>query len=803
MRSVVEGAVRGSMNDSQATNGTNHRRGRWPAWWPWTVAVGLLGAVVLVAVSRSARQAGQDSRASNTPPPASGSVWAADGAGNQAATRPHREHFNVLLISIDTTRADHLACYGHPRIKTPNIDRLAAEGVLFSQCIASVPITLPSHSTMMTGTHPYVHGARDNGQFYLHADNQTLAERLKAAGYATAAELAAFVLNRQYGLNQGFDVYNDLYTTRQRQDDPSAAGPSERIAEDVSGGAISLLRRYATERFFLFVHFFDPHQPYQPPARFAQAYAHPYLGEIAYVDEQIGRLLAALKSLGLDERTLLILTSDHGEGLGQHGEDTHMMFVYDTTLLVPLIMRCPGQLPAGRRVAGQVQLIDIAPTVLDFLGLEPMTDAQGESLLPLITGSAGNPTRLAYAESLAPLINFGYSPLRAVRGGGWKYIHAPQPELYHLGADPGELRNQAPAEPERAARMRAQLYELIERAPTVVPAKAARRQASPEEIRRLQALGYVHGDGAAGTVAEMSERELLEVSADDPKDHAEEIRRLAQAGGLKETGDLEGAEKILRELVARSSQGARGSPLPHFKLGEVLANRGKNEEAVEHLRASLRIQPENADALTLLGVVLRRLGRIDEALEAFRQASQIKPVSPRTHRRYAEALHDAGNATEAMYHYRLAIEKDPSFRAAVRAEQGAQRLHGSAIALLQQREYAAAVDTLRAAFIVAPENLAVTSDLAWILGTCPDDAVRDGAEAVRLSEMVRDSAKQETPMLLDTLAAAYAEQGRFDDAVTAADRAIELARQSGADNLAKEIEKRRDLYVARRPYRGR
>lgn len=717
----------------------------------------------------------------------------------RVSAQPPEPGLNVLLISIDTLRADHLGCYGHPTIRTPNIDGLAAEGVLFATCVSPVPITLPSHSSMLTGTYPCVHGARDNGRFHLHPDNPTLTEQLKAAGYVTAAEVAAYVLNREFGLSQGFDIYHDIYTARQRQEDPSKAGATERYAADVCDSAISLLRELAGRRFFLFVHFFDPHQPYQPPAHLAEAYVHPYLGEIAYVDEQIGRLLAALESLRLDDETLVVLTSDHGEGLGQHNEATHTMFVYDSTLLVPLIMRCPGRLPAGRRVTAQVRLIDIAPTVLDLLGLEPLPGAQGRSVLPLVTGTA-EPPRWACAESLAPLLNLGYAPLRALRGDGWKYIHAPRPELYHVADDPGELRNLAAAEPQRLAQMRAQLYALVESASAVAGPATATRQLSPEEARRLRELGYLTGGAGAGTLAGMSERELLDVSGEDPKDHAEEIKLLAHAGALEAAGDLAGAEAVLRRLLASAAERGQECWAGHFTLGKVLIEQGKREEAVRHLQAAVRIRPDDGEALTLLGEALAALGRRAEALETLERASRCEPVSPRTHRSYAKTLRDAGRTHEAMHHYRLALEKDPGFRAAALAQGGVDRLHATAIAFLKQRDYATAAETLRAALVLAPQDLELANNLAWILATSSEQQVRDPAEAVRLAERVRDAAAKPDPNWLDTLAAAYAAAGRFDEAVATIDQAVELARRGGQQELATQFLARRELYVSKRPF---
>ena len=306
----------------------------------------------------------------------------------ERGARPARD-LNVLLISIDTLRADHLGCYGHPVIRTPNIDRIAAEGTLFEQCTTPAPITLPAHTSLMTGTYPFTHGVRDNARFHVHEDNVTLAEVLRDAGYVTGAQIAAYVLNREFGLDQGFDTYEDVETARRTRLAATDPAASERKAEVVCDGACGWLREHVGDRFFLFVHFFDPHSAYDPPGRFAAQYKNRYLGEIGYVDEQIGRLLGVLDELDLTRRTLLILTADHGEGLGEHGEDTHAHYVYDATLSVPLIFRCAGLVPAGRRVGAQVRLVDVAPTVPAMLGLPPLRDADGASLLPLLSGDRG------------------------------------------------------------------------------------------------------------------------------------------------------------------------------------------------------------------------------------------------------------------------------------------------------------------------------------------------------------------------------------------------------------------------------
>ncbi len=735
------------------------------ARWAWVLGIGLLGAAGLAA------------KLLFTP--------------DQSDPIPRGEGFNILLISMDTTRADHLGCYGHPGIKTPNIDRLAAEGTIFTQCTATAPLTLPSHASIMTGTDPYVHGVRENGSYHLHGDNETLAEALRAAGYATAAEVAAFVLNREFGLDQGFDVYHDTYGAPVRAGEQARKAYSERSAGEVCAGAMDWLRKNGQKRFFLFVHFFDPHEPYAPPSRFASQYRNPHLGEIAYVDEQIGRLMAELQSLGVDDKTLVILTADHGEGLGQHNESTHSVFVYDTTMAVPLIFRCPGRIPKGQAVHAQVRTIDIAPTVLAFLEMEPMADAQGRSLLPLMAEPSGNPGLWAYGESMFPMLNFDFAPLRVFRAGGWKYIHAPRAELYHVSEDPGELRNLAAAEPQRVATMRKQLYALIENAPVVVGA-SSRRHMSASDIEKLQGLGYM---GAAAPLAggsQVSELDLLEPRGLDPKDYVDEIDLSIRASSLRSAGDLEGAERALGELFARAPRRSQRSWWAQRNLAKVLEGKGQKEDAIEAYENALHIRPRDSETLTDLGLVLAKLGRIDEAILRFREALGIEPVLARTHRSYARALRVKGESDEAIRHFRLALEMDP---------QVAKAWYSLGFLLEERGDHAEVVKCWRAGLALSPSDSHMVNNLAWLLATCPDDQVRDGAEAVRLGEMALRATEGGNPAALNTLAAAYAEQGRLDDAVASARRAIELADQAGAHVLAERIRGRLRMYEQQQPIR--
>lgn len=564
---------------------------------------------------------------------------------------------NVILISMDTTRADHLSCYGHPVLKTPNIDRLAAEGVRFEKCIASAPITLPSHSSMMTGTHPFVHQVRDNGTFRLHDDNQTLAEVLFDQGYRTAAQVGAFVMNHSFGLDQGFGIYRYVGASRAL----SAAGMavSEIDAEHVTEGAIELLREIGSEPFFLFVHYFDPHQPYAPPERFGDQYYDPYMGEIAYVDEQIGRLIEELARQGLDQNTLIVLTADHGESLGQHGEATHAFFVYDTTLRVPLIFRCPGLVPCGATVDSLVRSIDIAPTILRLVGAPPLTHAQGIDLSPAWETPEVELKLEAYSETFYTRYNLGYSQLRSLHADGWKFILAPTPELYHLREDPAEARNAAGAWPERVEAMRARLRTLIETGPRVVQAGSARRQADEEDLRRLAALGYVSGgveeEDSGSSDDEMA---MFEPKGPNPMERKREIHLVSQAVALTQTHQYARIEKTLRELLSLFGEDSRRFVWAHTHLAGALAAQGKMEEALRHFDFAIAARPDDGQLHSMKGLVLRAMQRDEEALQTFRIAVALEPVFASRHMQLGDLLLKLEKPAEAEAQYRLAIDKD-------------------------------------------------------------------------------------------------------------------------------------------------
>jgi arylsulfatase A-like enzyme len=443
---------------------------------------------------------------------------------------------NVIVITIDTLRADHLGCYGHEKIKTPNIDRLAEEGVLFTQCIAAAPITLPSHASIMTGTYPIYHGVHDNGTFRLDGRFTTLAEVMKDAGYQTGAFVSSFPLSSRFGLDQGFDHYDDRFQPDARA--PTVLFPERKGAETTTE-ALNWLESKKDNPFFLWVHYFDPHQRCEPPEPFFTEYKdNLYGGEIAFVDAQVGTLAQYLKDNNLYENTVIVVTSDHGESLGEHNELTHMIFTYDATMHVPLIFRIPEAKISKRKVTELVRGIDIMPTLLDLLGLDDSgSDVQGQSLISLYRGEEET-ERVAYIESEGPTHHFNWASLRGIRTDRYKYIEAPKPELYDLQADPRELTNLYRDERAKSREFREMLNRVLEDySYQDLSDLSNRAKMDRESLDKLQSLGYIFA-----SFGESSPDEALP----DPKDKIMHWHLASLGMNLMVAEKYEAALKIFR-----------------------------------------------------------------------------------------------------------------------------------------------------------------------------------------------------------------------------------------------------------------
>ncbi len=548
-----------------------------------------------------------------------------------AACRPASPD-RILLVTIDTLRADHLGYAGHD-VETPNLDALSRSGVNFAHAVSAAPLTLPSHSTILTGLYPTRHGARNNGTFTLSSGVETIAERLKASGYSTGAFVGAFVLDSRFGLEQGFDHYDDDLP----EENPlSNAYYAERGAEEVVSRALGWMGGREDEKLFVWVHLFDCHAPYLPPAPFDRRYAsRPYDGEIAYVDRAIGPLLKAF------EGGATIVTSDHGESLGEHGESTHALFVYDPTMRVPLLLRAPEAKP-GSVVEAQVRTADIAPTILELAGLEPEADLDGKSLLAFLRGEE-TASRAAYGESFTPFFNFNWAKLRSIRDGRYKLIDAPRRELYDLIDDPGEAKNLWADHPPSAA---SDLLRELERIATLDEGEERGAAAIDEgTARRLESLGYV---------ASPSPRAGEEAGLADPKDRIEVYERLH--------GILARQDSSPDELVSEYRKVLDLEPAnlwARIRLANLLADEERYEEALVEYRTLIGASVMDARAFQNLGVALLLLDRVEEALELTEGAVEARPWDPDVHVLRGEALERAKRPEDAKAAYDRAVDLEP------------------------------------------------------------------------------------------------------------------------------------------------
>jgi arylsulfatase A-like enzyme/Tfp pilus assembly protein PilF len=499
---------------------------------------------------------------------------------------------NVLLVTLDTTRADHLPAYGYKGVKTPGLDRVAEKSFIFENAIAQVPLTLPSHTTILTGQLPIWHGVRDNEGFFVDPKKATtLAAILKARGYATAAFVSAFVLDGRWGLNQGFDTYFDHFDQFREVNRDEI----QRKAAETEAEAEGWLLSNKDKRFFLWVHFYDPHEPYDPPEPFASAYAaNRYDGEIAYMDQSLARLMAKLETLGLSERTLVVVTGDHGEGLGEHDEATHAMFLYDTTLHVPLFIRVPGG--RERRLPGIVRHIDVAPTILDLLGFPPESDMQGASLIPLING-AEKSGRTAYSESIYAQVHYGWSPLKSITTRKYQYIDSPKAELFDREDDPGQRRNLIETKSSVAGSLKEQLQEVVDQFTRKDLAGPAKMDADTEA--KLRALGYL-GSPVASTPESLKT---------DPKDKSRFVRDVNEGVKLLARRDFQGALRLVLP-VAEADPNIVDA---HLVAGSAYSNLQQYDKALAELFKVVAAKPDHTMALATIATTYEGMGQLREA----------------------------------------------------------------------------------------------------------------------------------------------------------------------------------------------
>jgi len=640
---------------------------------------------------------------------------------------------NVVIVTFDTTRADAIGCYGNAEASTPHLDQLAAHGVRFENAFSAVPITLPSHTTLMTGLYPLAHGVRDNGLFVVRDEVKTLAEILHDHGYKTGAAVGSFPLGAQFNLNQGFDFYDDGFTAQYEDFRGRRVLPrtgiffDERKATAVNRAALPWLEENSDGPFFLWLHYFDPHQPLKPPAPYDQLFlADPYLGEIAFADEAFGEVMDRLEQLGVAEDTLVIMAADHGEGRGEHGEETHSFLTYNTTLHVPLIISVPGG-RQGLEISERVGLVDVVPTILELLGIEAAVPFQGRSLAPELEGRTGE-SRPLYAETLSPRLGHGLGELRVLFDGPFKYIHGPRPELFDLTTDPHEFHNLVESRPDTVASMRRRLEKFISDHAAAETQQVG--SVDQETRRRLEALGYL--GNAAGMEGPIEETLCSEGIA--PQDRVGNVNLMSRAKQLlfdkRFVAARDAAAELFRrqpgdpmalEMLASASlqmgridealgyvnqlrklypDGTESSARLMLQLGTLNLYRGEFETAIElldnadaldpsaegrylislthllmgdrvaekaSLESALKLDPTYGPARVALAVHLAREGRTEAARREFLRAIADQPYFARAHFNYGAFLVEQGSLEEARDRFERALQLEPDYPKALLA----------------------------------------------------------------------------------------------------------------------------------------
>jgi arylsulfatase A-like enzyme/tetratricopeptide (TPR) repeat protein len=824
---------------------------------------------------------------------------------------------NVLLITLDTVRADHLGCYGYEPALTPALDALAAKGAMFEQAFSNVPMTLPSHATIMTGLLPPEHGVRVNGEQRLDIPKATLAEMLRGRGYQTGAFIAAVVLDHANGLDRGFDVYSDQVPEEFKQhcaEPLSAYRPGDVVTNDALAW---LAQRDPNRPFFCWVHLFDPHMPYfaheiMKGTKFENTAS--YDEEIAFTDIQVRRLTDYLAQQNLTERTVVIAFGDHGEGLGEHHEDAHGYMLYDSTLHVPLIVSLPGRVQPGIRVKSLVSLVDLFGTVLDLVGGGETEERSGRSLMGALIGRE-IPSVASYAETLMPLTAFSWSPLWSLTQPEWKYIRSSRLHLYDRPVDPGELNNLAT---ERRGKVEEMEKALKSIEGEMVVHDAATVEMTSETIARLEALGYVSGgprnfadqaidysslrevDDVIHLIRELPRlrtmiknnqneelvgelrgillqspesvgfrsslvsaliktgrteealTEALECHKLKPSDHEmcqtiattylylgkpveavpyfwEAIRlkpdfapahdELAKL--LRGNGDLEAADRHSADTRAKLNKEA-AEP---YELGVVLAAKQRFDEAMEQFNEALRISPDDAVIHAGFARALEQKGDYAAAAQQYAEAVRLDPADPQKLGDFGKVLAKQGNYAESAQYLAKSLELKPEdvpvrtnlglalarqgkldealvqFSEALRLAPNDGQVHLTKAGVLEENgRLAEAVAEYREAVRLNPDAPDWANHLAKILATHANAEFRDGAEAVRLAEQACSATGEKNAAFLDTLAAAYAEVGRFPDAVTTAKKALAIAREAQKADLVPEIQQRIELYENSKPY---
>ncbi len=644
---------------------------------------------------------------------------------------------NVLLMTIDTLRADYVGCYSADAPDTPAIDGLGRAGALFLNATATAPLTLPSHASIFTGSYPPSHGVRDNIGFKLSEGSVTLAEILRENGWRTAGFVSAYVLHSGFGISQGFDEYFDRFDF-----DPAGGVMSpdniQRRGDETVDEALSWMERNNDAPFYMWVHLFDPHAPYDPPKKFGALYPDdPYSGEVAFTDFLVGRLLGGLERTGLSQDTLVILVGDHGEGLGSHRERFHGLFVYDSTLQVPFIIKAPGFSP--QTIESQVRLVDVMPTILDMLGLRAPDGIAGTSLMPLVSGKTKKLGLAAYSESWYPNLHYGWSELMSIRAGRYKYILAPDPELYDLADDPGETKNLVHELPEVARKMKGNLDAMMTRLGASAEERPEPGDVDPRSAEALRMLGYT---GAQADTASSAGGGRLA----DPKEKVDLLWNLYAAQRMMSDGNSSGAVSLLEKIVEQEP----GMIDAALTLGAAYMKTGNMEAALDVFRVATERAPDLFTAWANLGLAQRACGKMGAAKRSFERSLELDPSNMKTLEQMIDTCFRTASFRKCERFCRRFLDADP----------GAVRIRCTlAMVLINMRRAHEAADEARRVIELEPS----AEKAHYILGkTFESERDYRGAEAEYRMELSR---YRDNPDTFHSLAGVLDKLGRGKEAI--------------------------------------
>ena len=755
--------------------------------------------------------------------------WGCKPNTTQTATLPSLAGHNVLLITLDTTRADRLGCYGYSEALTPTLDTLADHGVLFEDAQVQIPLTLPSHCSLMTGRYPNEHGVIHNARAVLGNQFPTLASVFKDHRYRTAAFVSSFVLDDRFGLHRSFDVYDD-YVGQAELD--GSVWELERPADAVTDRALAWLQMAEGEPFYCWIHYYDPHDPYDPPPSYLQRYRDPYDGEISFMDAQIRRIYDLLLEQKIIDKTLIVVVGDHGESLGEHQEWGHVTFLYDTHLHVPMIFTHPTILPKGLRITTTVSLVDVFPTVLDLFGWDVPEGLLSRSLVPVFTGVTLDPIP-SYAQNHYAYQLYGWAQQHSLTTSRWKYISSAKPELYDRRRDRDENHNLIQKYPEVAASMLDTLKQLHD---TMTATEAPIAVLDQDAIHRLEALGYLSGG------RRVEAKDFLTPGLNDPKDFVDVLQQLKKTSSLIRDRRFSEAIPILESVVKRCPDSVRvhhdlgkcymkmrrlnkavaelnhalqidsiyrpahrtighafahagkwkkavkhyeialqlkaDDPQTHYNLGTLFLEQKQLEKGIEHLKKAVLLKPDYTDAVFNLGIGLIQVGDLEQAEKILLQAAGDPTIAAQAYQLLGSIASERGDIDGAMRHYEQSLKRSPDNERIVRKLlriYKSRRHPGDAIRILQE------------AVSVSPNHIGFLQNLAMLLATTPEDHLRDGPEALRFAIRAAEISSYKNPTVLATLAVAHAETGDFTQAIETAQQALQLAQTLHQSDLAGKI----------------